>query len=446
MSFHGMTNPTGEVSMERVMDQPAPEQHLLERILSRENLETAWKRVRANKGAPGVDGITIEQFPDRTRPLWGDIRASLETGTYQPKPVLRVEIPKPTGGVRPLGIPTVQDRLIQQSIAQVLTPIFDPQFSASSFGFRPGRSAHDAVRQVRAYLRQGYRFAVDIDLAKFFDTVDFDLLMHFVGRKVRDKRLLALIGRYLRAGVEVEGRLQQTRQGVPQGGPLSPLLANILLDHLDKELESRGHKFVRYADDFVILVKSRRAGERVMASVRKYLTRQLKLTVNEAKSRVAHSDRLEFLGFVFKGTKILWSDTAYREFKRRVKRYTGRSWFVSMNYRLNKLSTYIRGWMGYFGICEAYHDIPEVDGWIRRRVRLCYWKQWRWCRTKIRELLRLGTELGTAIRAGLNRNGPWAMARRLAAHSGMTNQWLMDQGLVSVKELWVKIHYPATAR
>jgi len=446
MSFHGMTNPTGEVSMERVMDQPAPEQHLLERILSRENLETAWKRVRANKGAPGVDGITIEQFPDRTRPLWGDIRASLETGTYQPKPVLRVEIPKPTGGVRPLGIPTVQDRLIQQSIAQVLTPIFDPQFSASSFGFRPGRSAHDAVRQVRAYLRQGYRFAVDIDLAKFFDTVDFDLLMHFVGRKVRDKRLLALIGRYLRAGVEVEGRLQQTRQGVPQGGPLSPLLANILLDHLDKELESRGHKFVRYADDFVILVKSRRAGERVMASVRKYLTRQLKLTVNEAKSRVAHSDRLEFLGFVFKGTKILWSDTAYREFKRRVKRYTGRSWFVSMNYRLNKLSTYIRGWMGYFGICEAYHDIPEVDGWIRRRVRLCYWKQWRWCRTKIRELLKLGTDRGTAIRAGLNRNGPWAMARRLAAHSGMTNQWLMDQGLVSVKELWVKIHYPATAR
>ena len=446
MSFHGMTNPTGEVSMERVMDQPAPEQHLLERILSRENLETAWKRVRANKGAPGVDGITIEQFPDRTRPLWGDIRASLETGTYQPKPVLRVEIPKPTGGVRPLGIPTVQDRLIQQSIAQVLTPIFDPQFSASSFGFRPGRSAHDAVRQVRAYLRQGYRFAVDIDLAKFFDTVDFDLLMHFVGRKVRDKRLLALIGRYLRAGVEVEGRLQQTRQGVPQGGPLSPLLANILLDHLDKELESRGHKFVRYADDFVILVKSRRAGERVMASVRKYLTRQLKLTVNEAKSRVAHSDRLEFLGFVFKGTKILWSDTAYREFKRRVKRYTGRSWFVSMNYRLNKLSTYIRGWMGYFGICEAYHDIPEVDGWIRRRVRLCYWKQWRWCRTKIRELLKLGTVRGTAIRAGLNRNGPWAMARRLAAHSGMTNQWLMDQGLVSVKELWVKIHYPATAR
>ena len=446
MSFHDTLNPTGEVPVERVIYQPTSEQHLLERILSRENLEAAWKRVRANKGAPGVDGVTIEQFPDQTRPIWKAIRASLATDTYQPKPVLRVEIPKPTGGTRPLGIPTVLDRLIQQAMAQVLTPIFDPGFSESSFGFRPGRSAHGAVRQVRGYLRQGYRFAVDIDLAKFFDTVDFDLLMHHVGRKVRDKRVLALIGRYLRAGVEVNGRLQHTRMGVPQGGPLSPLLANILLDHLDKELERRGHKFVRYADDFVILVKSRRAGKRVMGSVRTFLTNRLKLRVNEAKSQVVHSDHLEFLGFVFKGTKILWSDTAYREFRHRVRRYTGRSWFVAMEYRLRTLSTYLRGWMGYFGIAEAYRAIPEIDGWIRRRVRQCYWKQWRRCRTKVRELLKLGTDLGTAIRAGLNRNGPWAMARRLAAHSGLTNQWLKDQGLVSVKELWVKTHYPATAR
>jgi RNA-directed DNA polymerase len=446
MSFHDIENPTGGMPMERVIDQPSPEQHLLERILSRENMETAWKRVKANKGAPGVDGITIEQFPDQTRPLWEAIRASLATGTYQPKPVLRVEIPKPAGGTRPLGIPTVLDRLIQQSIAQVLTPIFDPEFSVSSFGFRPNRSAHDAVRQLREYLRQGYRIAVDIDLAKFFDTVNHDLLMTVVGRKVRDKRVLALIGRYLRAGVEVAGRLEKTRLGVPQGGPLSPLLANILLDHLDNELEKRGHKFVRYADDFVILVKSQRAGERVMGGVRKYLTHQLKLTVNEDKSQVAHTDRISFLGFVFKGTRILWSDKAYQEFRRRVRKYTGRSWFVSMQYRLNKLSTYIRGWMGYFGISEYYHDIPEIDGWIRRRVRMCYWKQWRWCRTKIRVLLKLGTQLGTAIRAGLNRNGPWAMARRLAAQSGMTKKWLKDQGLISVKELWVKTHYPATAR
>jgi RNA-directed DNA polymerase len=446
MSFHDTMNPSGGVPMERVIDPPTPEQHLLERILSTENMELAWKRVRANKGAPGVDCITIEQFPDMFRPLWGDIRASLATGTYLPKPVLRVEIPKPTGGTRPLGIPTVLDRLIQQSIAQVLTPIFDPDFSTSSFGFRPGRSAHDAVRQLREYLRQGYRIAVDIDLSKFFDTVNHDLLMTMVGRKVRDKRVLALIGRYLRAGVEVAGRLEKNRLGVPQGGPLSPLLANILLDHLDKELESRGHKFVRYADDFVILVKSECAGERVMESIRKYLTRQLKLTVNEDKSKVAKSGDISFLGFVFKGTKILWSDKAYKEFCRRVRKYTGRSWFVSMEYRLNKLSTYIRGWMGYFGISEAYHDIPEIDGWIRRRVRLCYWKQWRWCRTKIRNLLKLGVQLGTSIRAGLNRGGPWVMSRRLAAQHGMTNQWLKDQGLISVKELWVKTHYPATAR
>jgi RNA-directed DNA polymerase len=432
--------------MERVIDQQPPEQHLLERILATENMELAWKRVRANKGAPGIDGVTIDDFPDRFRPLWVYIRASLATGTYLPKPVLRVEIPKPTGGTRPLGIPSVLDRLIQQSIAQILTPIFDHEFSESSFGFRPNRSAHQAVRQLREYLRQGYRIAVDIDLAKFFDTVNHDLLMHCVGSKVRDKRVLALIGKYLRAGVEVNGRLEKTRLGVPQGGPLSPLLANILLDHLDKELEKRGHKFVRYADDFVILVKSQRAGERVMGSVRKYLTSQLKLTVNEDKSQVARSDEISFLGFVFKGTKILWSDKAYREFRRRVKKYTGRSWFVSMQYRLNKLSTYLRGWMGYFGISEGYRDIPEIDGWIRRRIRLCYWKQWRWCRTKIRNLLNLGVQLGTSIRAGLNRGGPWAMSRRLAAQHGMTNKWLKDQGLISVKELWVKIHYPATAR
>ena len=435
MSFHDIENPTGGMPMERVIDQPTPEQHLLERILSRENMESAWKRVKANKGAPGVDGITIEQFPDRCRSLWSDIRASLATGTYQPKPVLRVEIPKPTGGTRPLGIPIVLDRLIQQSVAQVLTPIFDPEFSESSFGFRPYRSAHQAVRQLREYLRQGYRIAVDIDLAKFFDTVNHDLLMTLVGRKVRDKRVLALIGRYLRAGVNVNGRLEKARLGVPQGGPLSPLLANILLDHLDKELETRGHKFVRYADDFVILVKSQRAGDRVMEGMKTFLTHKLKLTVNETKSSVARTSNIDFLGFIFSGTRIIWSDKAYREFRRRVKQYTGRNWRVSMKYRLFKLAQYLRGWMGYFGISEYYREIPEIDGWIRRRIRLCYWKQWRWCRTKIRNLLSMGVQLGTSIRAGLNRGGPWAMSRRLAAQHGMTNQWLNDLGLLSVKEL-----------
>ena len=446
MSLHDIMNPSGGVPMERVIDQPSSEQHLLERILSFGNLATAWERVRSNKGVPGVDGITIEEFPDRTRPLWGAIRESLMTGSYLPKPVLRAEIPKPTGGVRQLGIPTVQDRMIQQAIAQVLTPIFDPEFSESSFGYRPGRSQHQAVRQVQTYIGQGYRIAVEVDLAKFFDTVDFDLLMHAVGRKVRDKRVLSLIGKYLRSGVEVNGRLEKRSMGVPQGGPLSPLLANILLDGLDKELEKRGHKFVRYADDFVILVKSQRAGERVMQSVDRYLTNKLKLKVNETKSAVTETDRIVFLAFSFIGTRIVWADKALREFKRRVKKYTGRSWFVSMKYRLFKLAQYVRGWMNYFGITERYHEIPEIDGWMRRRVRLCYWKQWRRCRTKVRELVRLGVNIHTAIRAGLNRSGPWAMSRRLASNWGMTNKWLQDQGLISVKELWVKIHYPATAR
>ena len=357
-----------------------------------------------------------------------------------------MEIPKATGGTRPLGIPTVLDRLIQQAIYQVMMPIFDPNFSDHSYGFRRARSAHNAVYQIREYIRQGYRVAVDMDLSKFFDTVNHDVLMHRVARKVRDKRVLRLIGKYLRAGVMVNGRLQATRKGVPQGGPLSPLLANILLDDLDKELERRGHRFVRYADDFIILVKSQRAGERVMASVQRFLERKLKLEVNQDKSQVASTNQTDFLGFTFKGTKIRWSDKAFVEFKRRIKELTGRSWFVSMEYRLDKLAQYIRGWMNYFGISEYYRPIPEIDHWLRRRVRMCYWKQWRYARTKVRELRKLGTSLHAAISAAISRKGPWHLARTLATQTGMTNQWLKDQGLLSVKELWVNIHYPITVR
>jgi len=432
--------------MRRVMESPDPNDHLLERILSRENMLKAWKRVKANKGAPGIDNMSVEDFPEYARNKWDSIRESLLAGTYQPLPVRRVEIPKATGGTRPLGIPTVLDRLIQQAIYQVLMPIFDPDFSDHSYGFRPGRSAHDAVFQIREYIREGYRVAVDMDLSKFFDTVNHDVLMHRVARKVRDKRVLHLIGKYLRAGVMVNGRLQATRKGVPQGGPLSPLLANILLDDLDKELERRSHRFVRYADDFIILVKSQRAGERVMLSVQRFLERKLKLKVNQDKSQVALTNQTDFLGFTFKGTKIRWSDKAFREFKRRVKRLTGRSWFVSMEYRFGKLAQYLRGWMNYFGISEYYRPIPEIDHWLRRRVRMCYWKQWRYARTKVRELRKLGTFLHTAISVAISRKGPWHLARTLATQTGMTNNWLKDQGLLSVKELWVNIHYPATAR
>jgi RNA-directed DNA polymerase len=446
MSSHNIKKPNGGVTMRRVMDQPDPNENLLERVLSRDNVQKAWKRVKANKGAPGIDNMSIDDFPEFARARWDSIRDSLMAGTYQPSPVKRVEIPKPTGGTRPLGIPTVLDRVIQQAIYQVLMPIFDPDFSEFSDGFRPGRSAHDAVRKVRDYIRQGYRMAVDMDLSKFFDRVNHDVLMHRVARKIRDKRILRLIGKYLRAGVVIKGRLQKSRKGVPQGGPSSPLLANILLDDLDKELEKRGHKFVRYADDFVILVRTQRAGLRVKESITRFLERKLKLKVNQDKSRVSSTDQTNFLGFTFKGTKIRWSDKSFREFKRRVKRPTGRSWFVSMEYRYKKLSQYIRGWMNYFGISEYYRPIPEIDQWLRRRMRMCYWKQWRRPRTKIRNLLKLGTSLKAALDVGLSRKGPWRLARTLATQTGMTNQWLKDQGLVSVKELWVKIHYPATAR
>jgi len=432
--------------MGHVMEQPNPDNRLLEKILSRDNLIAAWKRVKANRGAPGIDGMTIEEFPAATRRHWHEILESLMTGTYQPSPVRRVEVPKPTGGLRPLGIPRILDRLIQQAIAQVLGPIFDPTFSESSFGFRPGRSAHDAVYQARRYIQQGYTIAVDMDLSKFFDTVQHDVLMHRLSRKVRDKRVLRLIGKYLRAGVMIDGRLQETPLGVPQGGPLSPLLSNIILDDLDKELEKRGHRFARYADDFIILVKSQRAGERVSQSLKRYLERTLKLHVNPDKSKVAPTDQITFLGFTFRGTKIRWSEKAFREFQRRVKLLTGRSWFVSMDYRLQKLAEYLRGWMGYFGIAEYYRPLPELDKWLRRRLRMCYWKRWRKTRTKVRELLKLGTSLNAAISVAVSRKGPWRLSRTLATQTGMTNRWLQEQGLQSVKELWVKIHYPAKAR
>jgi len=446
MSSHNTKNSNEGVNMRRVIETPNPNDCLLERILSRENMQYAWKRVKANKGSPGVDNISINEFPSFARDNWNTIRESLADGNYQPLPVKRVEIPKSSGGTRPLGIPSVTDRLIQQAVSQVLVPIFDPGFSDASYGFRPGRSAHDAVCKVREYIKEGYRVAVDMDLSKFFDRVNHDVLMHRVARKIRDKRVLKLIGKYLRAGVVVNGRRQDTRKGVPQGGPLSPLLANILLDDLDKELEKRGHRFVRYADDFLVLVKSHRAGVRVSQSIERFLSRKLKLKINKEKSRVAKTDDTNFLGFTFKGTKIRWSDKAFHQFKWRIKRLTGRSWFVSMEYRMKKIAQYLRGWINYFGISEYYRPIPEIDHWLRRRVRMCYWKRWRYVRTRVRNLLKMGTHPNVVIPMSFSRKGPWKCARTLATQTGMTNQWLKDQGLLSVKELWVNIHYPTTVR
>jgi RNA-directed DNA polymerase len=446
---NALPNPPGGDELEggthrALKPDEATNRELLQAVLARDNLVRAWKRVKSNKGAPGIDGVTVQDWPAHARAHWPAQRGQIEEGRYGPQAVRRVEIPKAGGGQRLLGIPTVTDRVVQQAIAQVLTPIFDPTFSESSFGFRPGRNAHQAIRQVQAYVNDGWRIAVDIDLAKFFDTVNHDLLMNLLGRTIADERLLRLIGRYLRAGVRVGEYIEPSEVGTPQGGPLSPLLANILLDQLDRELERRGHRFVRYADDMIILVKSERAAQRVMQSITRYLERTLKLKVNPAKSKVGPMSECSFLGFTIKGKKIRWSDKALAEFKHRVKELTGRSWGVSMDWRLRKLGQYLRGWTAYFGISQYYKPVPGLDDWIRRRIRLCYWKQWRWPRTKIRKLLDLGVSLKTAIQHGVSSKSYWRMARTPAVQQALSNAWLKVQGLVSVKDLWCKAQGYAT--
>jgi RNA-directed DNA polymerase len=422
----------------------ALKENLMVQVLARENLQRAWRQVRVNHGAPGIDGMTVEQFPDFVKsPQWATVREELEAGTYQPQPVRRVYIPKASGGQRPLGIPTVLDRVIQQALAQVMEPLFDPEFSDRSYGFRKRRGAHDAVRQARAYLKEGSSIAVDMDLAKFFDTVNFDVLMRRVGRKVGDPAVRQLIWRYLRAGVMEDGQKKPSEQGVPQGGPLSPLLANIVLHDLDMELERRGHRFVRYADDFLVLVRSEKAGQRVMANLTRFLKRVLRLEVNPAKSKVAPLNQCRFLGFTFRRKKIVWSEKSLAQFRRRVRELTGRSWGVSMDYRLGKLSEYLRGWMAYFALSEHYSPTPELDEWIRRRLRMCYWKQWRRCRKRVGELLKLGVSERQAVLTALSRKSYWHLSRTKATQVGLNDAWLKSQGLVSVRDLWIAFHYPA---
>ncbi len=414
---------------------------LMEQVVEETNLERAWKQVKANRGAPGPDGITIAEFPEHFRSIWPQLRQQLLDGTYRPEAARRKAIAKPDGGERLLGIPNVQERLLQQAIQQVLTPIFDPDFSESSFGFRPKRSAHGAVKQVQSYIQQGYRFAVNMDLSKFFDRVQHDILMSRVARKVSDKRMLRLIGRYLRAGIMVDGLVQPTDEGTMQGGPLSPLLANVLLDDLDKELESRGLRFARYADDFQIYVKTHRSARRVFASVERFLTRKLKLVVNQQKSSIAKANGVEFLGLQFVGKRGAIRVTAKNlaKFKEKVRSITGRSRGISMQRMIGELRQYLRGWMGYFALAATKAVFAELDEWIRRRVRMCFWKQWRLPRTRIRKLKQLGVPHDLARNHGTSRKAYWRLAKTLGGHMGMTKQWLMDQGLVFLRYLWSKL-------
>ena len=442
MSSLNTRTPPGDDVTQRRGKQPAFSDNLFDRILQPENLQAAWKQVRANKGAAGVDGMTIDAFPDWVRQgHWKHTTTALKNGSYTPAPVRRVNIDKPDGGTRPLGIPTVQDRVIQQAIAQVLTPLFDPGFSSNSFGFRPGRNGQQAVRQVQAIICDGYRTAVDIDLSKFFDRVNHDLLMSLIGRKVKDQRLMALIGRYLRAGIMDNDRVVESRAGVPQGGPLSPLLANIMLDPLDKELEKRGHRFARYADDFTLLVKSPRAGERVLNSISQYLQRRLKLIVNSTKSRVVRTNDSQFLGFSFRGRHIQWHSKTLHKFKQKVRRLTNRNWGVSMKYQLFKTSQYLRGWINYFGIANSYQLCCDLDNWIRRRVRMAYWRQWRKPRTKISNLKSRGVAIRTAVGCGLTNKGPWRSSKTPGINQALSNAYLKSQGLYSLRDGWIKLHH-----
>ena len=324
---------------------------------------------------------------------------------------------------------------------QVLTPIFDPGFSKHSFGFRPGRNGQQAVKQVQGIIKEGRRIAVDADLSKFFDRVNHDLLMTYLGRKVRDKRLLKLIKLYLRAGVIDNQLFRESREGVPQGGPLSPLLANIMLDPLDKELEKRGHQFARYADDFTILVKSQRAGERVLRSISRYLQNRLKLVVNSTKSHVVKTSDSKFLGFTFRGGRIQWHPKTLLKFKQQVRRLTNRNWGVSMRYQLFKTSQFIRGWINYFGIANCYQLCVDLDHWIRRRVRMAYWRQWRKPRTKVRSLMKLGVRVQSAVACGITSKGPWRSSKTPGIQQALSNAYLKSQGLVALRDGWIRLHY-----
>lgn len=413
---------------------------LLERMLEGNNLRLAFKRVRQNGGAPGVDGVTVEQLQAHLWERWENVKAQLQEGTYRPMLVKRVEIPKPGGGVRLLGIPTVMDRFIQQALMQVMTPIIDPSFSPHSYGFRPRKRAHDAVKQAQAYIQEGYRFVVDMDLEKFFDRVNHDILMARVARKVTDKRILKLIRAYLKAGVMVEGMRHETVEGTPQGGPLSPLLANILLDDLDQELTKRGLRYVRYADDCNIFVGSKRAGERVMKSVIGFVEGKLRLKVNRGKSAVDRPWNRKFLGFSFtrrKEATIRIAPKKLEQLKERVREITSRTRGISMEKRLGELNRYLMGWIGYFRLASAKTHCEQLDKWIRRRLRMCLWKQWKQPKTRLRNLRALGVPEWAARMMANSRRGCWEMSRNI--NNALNRSYWSDQGLLSLASRYLEI-------
>ena len=417
---------------ERGDESPTVSERLMEEVCERGNLERALKRVRANKGSPGVDGMTVSALGGYLSEHWPAIREQLMSGTYKPQPVKRVQIPKPDGGRRNLGIPTVLDRFIQQAVLQVLQARFDGTFSEHSYGFRPGRSAHQAVAQAQVYITVGYEWVVDIDLEKFFDRVNHDMLMGRVARRVEDKRVLKLLRAFLNAGVMEGGLVSVTEEGTPQGGPLSPLLSNIMLDDLDKELEKRGHRFVRYADDCNIYVQSERAGKRVMESVSDFIEGKLKLRVNREKSAVARPRERSFLSFTFsdgREPKRQIAAKALKRMKGRVRELTRRTRGVELKQVVESLSPYLRGWANYFGFCETPRVLQSLDSWIRRRLRCYMWKQWRHRRGRYAGLMKRGVSPGLARGTAGSNKGLWRLSHSLAMSKAFPTAYFASLGL-----------------
>lgn len=418
--------------------------NLLEKILHKDNLNKAYKRVKENKGSHGVDGMKVDELLPFLKQHGLSLIKEIAMGKYKPQPVRRVEIPKPNGGIRLLGIPTVVDRFIQQAIAQVLTKVYDKDFSESSYGFRPGRDAHMAVKQAKEYMNQGYRWVVDIDLEKFFDKVNHDILMSILAKKIQDKMLLKLIRKYLQSGVMIGGLYSKTEKGTPQGGPLSPLLSNILLDELDKELEKRGHKFCRYADDCNVYVKSKRAGERVMKSLTKFLEKKLKLTVNKDKSAVDRPWKRKFLGFTFyinKGkVRIRPHNKSIERLKNKIREITNRNVGTSMEWRIKRLNLLAVGWVNYFKIADMKGKLREIDEWTRRRLRACLWKQWKKIKTKFANLKKFGIPVYKAWQYANTRKGYWRISKSPILSKTLTNQYWINQGLKTFSMQYSKLN------
>ena len=420
---------------------------LLERILSRENLNRAYKRVKANKGAPGIDGMTVEDALPWLREHREELLETIRQGKYKPQPVRRKEIPKPDGGVRKLGIPTVVDRIIQQAIAQQLTPIYEPLFSDNSFGYRPGRSAQMAILKVKEYAERGYTQAVLVDLSKYFDTLNHELLMNLLRKNIHDKRVIELMKRYLKAGVMEKGLLVKTEEGSPQGGPLSPLLANIYLNEYDKEMERRGVPVVRYADDIVVLAKSKRAAERLLETTQRYLEGKLKLKMNMEKSRVVSIFSIrnfKFLGFALgkgrKGVYVRAHAKSLKKAKAKLKELTSRSQGRNVRVVMQKVKVYIRGWLGYFGIASMKTTMQRWDEWLRRRFRCYIWKQWKLPGTRVKNLMKLGMPQWQAHRNGNSRKGYWAIAGSGILTKTITNKRLAEAGYFEIQNYYESLH------